>query len=86
LFYFYGLRFNSEDPTPYTNGTNIHFLVLGIVVFVIGFISTVLILGIYFPLLFIKSRELYMKTYQYKQQVDKYSEIDLVKFTYRELK
>jgi hypothetical protein len=27
-----------------------------------------------------------MKTYQYKQQVDKYSEIDLVKFTYRELK
>jgi hypothetical protein len=29
---------------------------------------------------------LYMRTNEYKQQVQKYSEIDLTKFTFRELK
>jgi hypothetical protein len=46
----------------------------------------VVIGGIFFPQLFKNSKELYMRTNEYKQQVQKYSEIDLTKFTFRELK
>jgi cytochrome c biogenesis factor len=86
LFYLYGLRFDSEKPNPYDNGTNISFLVGGIIVFIFAMILGIVICGIYFPLLYKKSRDIYMETEEYKTQVHKYSEIDLIKFTFRELK
>ncbi|MDR2369221.1 MAG: hypothetical protein LBD63_01155 [Mycoplasmataceae bacterium] len=86
LFYFYGLRFNAEDPIPYKNGTNIIFLVLGIFLFVIAMILGIIIGGVYFPILYKQSRDKYKETKEYKQQVIKYNAIDLVKFTKRELK
>jgi ABC-type bacteriocin/lantibiotic exporter with double-glycine peptidase domain len=86
LFYLYGLRFDSQKADPYDNGTNLAYFAAGIVVFIIAVVLAIIIDGIYFPLLYKNSREIYMSSDEYKQQVEKYSEIDLIKFTNRELK
>lgn len=88
LFYFYGLRFDPNKPAPYayTDSVNAVFLAFGIILFIIAVVLGVVIGGIFFPQLFKNSKELYMRTNEYKQQVQKYSEIDLTKFTFRELK
>jgi NhaP-type Na+/H+ or K+/H+ antiporter len=86
FFYLYGLRFDSEKPNPYDSGDVKVFLALGIIIFVIATILAIMILGVYFPLLFKNSQELYSKTKEHKEQVSKYNDEDLTKFNENELK
>lgn len=86
LFYYYGLRFDSKKPLPYDNGNKNAFLVSGLALFFLATICTVFIGGLYFPLVFKNSKALYMQTDEYKQQVSKYSEIDLSKKDKKEIK
>jgi hypothetical protein len=62
------------------------FLALGIVLFVISTISAIFIGGIYFPLIFKNSKDLYMQTDEYKEKVKEYSNKDLNKFNKKQLK
>jgi hypothetical protein len=86
LFYFYGLRFNENSPVPHVDGTEYGFLAGGIVLFLLGMIIGSVVCGMYFPMLYKQTREIYLNSDEYKQQVHKYSDIDLDSFTKRELK
>jgi uncharacterized membrane protein YciS (DUF1049 family) len=80
------LRFDSEQPAPSVSGSEYGFLAGGIVLFLLGMIIGAVVCGMYFPMLYKQTREIYLNSDEYKQQVHKYSDIDLDSFTKRELK
>jgi hypothetical protein len=86
LFYCWGLRFDPNRPSPYDGGTgSILFLVFGILLFVLITIITCLLGGVYFPMIYKLSREMYLQTDEYKQQVLKYDNEDLTKYKLKDL-
>jgi hypothetical protein len=60
-------------------------LIPGIVLFVLVAIAAGFVGGIYFPMVYKTSKQLYMGTEEYKQQLHKYSNEDLTKYKLKDL-
>lgn len=90
LFYFGGLFIDlSQDGTPYWLNTTTHWnpwIIIGLLLIIIDFIYAGLILIWYLPFIYLKSKEAYEQTDEYKQRKAFFDKIDLSIYTKSQLK